>query len=268
MRGLIFIISILLLLPLLDSCGYRGTTVSIDNFDSIIAEVKRDHPEEDFSHLSLDDGEPTFPDEETATEEQLADTLSLPEVPGSLGHMKVIGKYAEVFNDSNYRQYRYAEALGIEPIRSLRDAYHSRRPLIEIKTNQYYTVDRLTHSYPYLVPEAARLLTDIGRSFNDSLRARGVTGCRIIVTSLLRTPQLVRRLRRVNVNSTDSSTHQFGTTFDITYSRFDDVAISKRVPHEQMKQLLATILLEERNRGNCLIKYERKTPCFHITATR
>lgn len=270
LRLLILLLPVLLMLPLFDSCGYRGTTVRIESFDSIIEEVKRDNPDEDFSHLAdaeeETDTDTAYEADTTAAPEDIApeDTLT---IPAGLS-VKAVGRYADIFNDSNYRQYKFAEALGIEPIRNIRDAYHARRPIVAIESNQYYAIDRLTHSFPYLVPEAARLLETIGRSFNDSLRSRGISGYRIIVTSLLRTPHTVRRLRRINVNSTDSSTHQFGTTFDITYNRFNDSLASRAVPHHQLKELLATILLDQRNRGNCLVKYERKTPCFHITVTR
>jgi len=179
-----------------------------------------------------------------------------------------VGKLWETFNDSNYRQYEYAEALGIKPIRKLRDAYRTRRPMVMVESCSAYEVDKLTHSLPFLVPEGERLLNDIGRSFIDSLHKRGGRGYRIIATSLLRTPYTVRRLRRVNVNATDSSTHQFGTTFDLSYRRFHCVDSSRRINEEDLKNLLAEVLLDFRNRGRCLVKYEIKTGCFHVTATR
>lgn len=178
-----------------------------------------------------------------------------------------IGRLADVFNDSNYLQYRYAEALGIEPIKNLRMAYRTRRPIVYVKSNKYYEVDSLTHSLPYLVPEAEKLLTDIGRGFIDSLRHRGADGYRIRVTSLLRTPHTVKRLRRVNVNATDSSTHQFGTTFDLSYTRFHCLDSTRTIHDGDLKNLLAEVLLDLRTRGRCLVKFERKTGCFHVTAT-
>ncbi len=57
-------------------------------------------------------------------------------------------------------------------------------------------VDELTHSHhPYLVSEAASLLHDVGRRFNDSLMARGGGNYRIKVTSALRTLESVNRLK-------------------------------------------------------------------------
>lgn len=179
-----------------------------------------------------------------------------------------IGSLMEVFNDSNKYQYVAAERLGIRPIRSLGQAYFTTRPIVEVRSNQYYTVDELKHSFPYLVPEAEKVLSDIGRNFIDSLARRGGGKYRVIVTSLLRTPHTVKRLRRVNRNAVDSSTHQFGTTFDISFTRFHNLDRSKVTADEDLKNLLGEVLLDMRDNKRCLVKYERKGGCFHITATK
>ena len=63
-----------------------------------------------------------------------------------------------------------AKKIGIEPVSSREGAEHASRDMVEIKTNDYYEVEELTHSIPYLVPEAANLLEDIGKNFQDSLK--------------------------------------------------------------------------------------------------
>lgn len=185
-------------------------------------------------------------------------------------HIRVnnIGPLREVFNDSNKYQYAYAERLGIEPIYTLNDAYFAKRPLVLIETCDDYVVDSLTHSMPYLVPESAALLSKIGRNFIDSLANRGGDGYRIKVTSLLRTPMHVKRLRRVNINSTDSSTHQFATTFDISWTNFVCADPTRTLDEGDLKNLLAEVLKDLRDEGRCLVKFERKTCCFHVTATK
>lgn len=174
--------------------------------------------------------------------------------------------YAEVFNDSNYLQYMSAERLGIDPLNTLREAYHTRRPLVKIESGENYEVASLTHSMPFLVPEAAALLDEIGSDFRKLVVKNGGKDVnRIVVTSLLRSPYSVRLLKRVNRNAVDSSTHKFATTFDIGYNAFacsDTVATMGSV---KLKQLLAEVLLAKRNEGKCFVKYETKSPCFHIT---
>ena len=182
--------------------------------------------------------------------------------------IKHVGSYREVFNDSNKFHYAYAEKLGIDPITDIKSAYNTRRPLVKIESNEFYHVDSLTHSLPYLVPEAARLLEEIGRNFIDTLNRRGGEAHKIKVTSLLRTSSTVKRLRRINVNASDSSTHQFATTFDISWSKFHCNDSTKAISSDILKGLLAEVLADLRKEGKCLIKHERKTPCFHITVTK
>lgn len=182
--------------------------------------------------------------------------------------VKNIGPLGRVFNDSNYVQLQMAREIGIEPIGSLSSAYFTKRPLVKVSSNQYYQIDSLRHSYPYLVPEAASLLEEIGKNFIDSLHSRGGDSYKIKVTSILRTPDTVGRLRRVNINATDSSTHQYATTFDISYTNFYCLDENRQINQGDLKNLLGEVLNDLRKQGKCLVKYEYKTGCFHITAKK
>lgn len=177
--------------------------------------------------------------------------------------------YAEVFNDSNYLQYMSAERLGIDPLNTLRDAYRPRRPIVRIESGENYEVAPLTHSMPYLVPEAAELLDEIGADFRKLVVKNGGKDVdRIVVTSVLRSPYTVRKLQRVNANAVDSSTHKFATTFDIGYNKFACSDTLATLGGVKLKQLLAEVLLAKRNEGKCFVKYEIKSPCFHITVNK
>lgn len=194
---------------------------------------------------------------------------NLPPVNGVRGiKVRNIGPLAEVFNDSNYIQLETAMDLGIEPITDITSAYFMKRPIVKISSNEYYQVDSLTHSLAYLVPEAADLLTEIGKNFIDSLTNRGGDSYRIKVTSLLRTPKTVEKLVRVNVNATDSSTHQYGTTFDLSYTNFYCLNPNRQINEGDLKNLLAEVLLDLKKQGKCYVKFEKKTACFHITARK
>lgn len=175
------------------------------------------------------------------------------------------GTLAKVFNDSNYLHLEAARETGIKPMKSLSDVWKSGEMLIKLTSCKEYYVDNLTHSVPYLVPEAKQLLKIIGKSFNDSLAARGGGSYRLKVSSVTRTPGSVTKLKRHNVNASDNSAHQFGTTFDISYAKF--ICDSPDLPRtqEDLKNLLAEVLKEQRDMDRCYIKYERKQGCFHIT---
>lgn len=191
-----------------------------------------------------------------------------PDAPddGARLHINSVGPLRQVFNDSNHVHMEAARAVGIKPIRDDGDILGCSRPLVHIAACEDFHVDPLSHSFPYLVPEAAGLLHDIGAAFNDSLRARGGGAYRLKVTSVLRTPATVKKLRRVNRNATEESTHQYGTTFDISYSKFicDDPSQPHRT-FEDLKNLLAEVLRDMRDNGRCFVKYEYKQSCFHIT---
>ncbi len=175
------------------------------------------------------------------------------------------GTLGRVFNDSNYIHIAEAERLGLKPIETLADVWHLQRPVVHIKSCREYGVDSLTHSLPYLVPEAADLLSEIGSRFNDSLEARGGGAYRLKVTSVLRTKTGVKKLRRRNVNAVEASAHQFGTTFDISYAKFICDSVTVNRTQEDLKNLLGEVLKAMRDERKCYVKYERKQGCFHIT---
>lgn len=177
--------------------------------------------------------------------------------------------YDVVFNDSNFLQYMSAERLGIDPIYTLGEAYNTRRPLVKIESGEYYTIPELTHSMPFLVPEAAELLDEIGQEFSEAVvKKGGKKGNKFYVTSVLRSPYTVKKLRRVNSNAVDSSTHMFATTFDIGYNNFVMPDSGGALGAGRLKEILAEVLLQKRNEGKCYVKYEKKSPCFHITVNK
>ncbi|MDE5805980.1 MAG: hypothetical protein K2H58_06940, partial [Paramuribaculum sp.] len=177
-----------------------------------------------------------------------------------------LGDYAKLFNDSNYIHWADAEKIGIAPLTDTRSHWMTGRPLEKVVSCRDFYVEPLTYSRPYLVPRAAALLHEVGRRFNDTLASRGGGAYRIKVTSVLRTPEAVARLRRRNKNAVDSSVHQLGTTFDISYSRF--AAFNDSLPRSavDLKGILAEVLYAMREEGKIWVKYEKKQPCFHISA--
>lgn len=204
------------------------------------------------------------------------ETTSTPAKPAKKAHNEIIrlniskrvGQLAKQFADLNAEHLEVARRIGIRPIRSTADILKINRPIVEVKTNENYHIDKLTHSYAFLIPEAAALLDSIGSRFNRKLAAQGGGRYKIKVTSLLRTNESVGRLKKRNVNSTENSAHLFGTTFDISYVDFHEGAMNTRRHSDgELKNLLAEVLLELREEGHCLVKYERKQGCFHITAT-
>lgn len=179
-----------------------------------------------------------------------------------------VRNHSAQFNDLNDAHLVFADSVGIKPISTSRDIMRIDKPIVMIKSCDEYTVDKLYHSYPYLVEPAALLLHDIGAEFNRKLQLQGGGKYRLKVTSVLRTKESVNRLKRNNVNSTQNSAHLYGTTFDISYVDFPEGMgnIHKHTDGD-LKNLLAEVLLEFKEQGRCLVKFERKQGCFHITST-
>ena len=178
-----------------------------------------------------------------------------------------------IFRDGNDVHLAAAEKIGIDPLASREDIKDVSEKLKQIggamRFEESYVVDKLTHSSPFLVPEAAKLLQDIGTAFHDSLRSKRLPEYSVIVTSVLRTDADVKSLSRSNVNASKRSVHCYGTTFDITYNRFvkhDDEGRSAR--EVDLKAVLTEVLRDLRAQGRCYVKYEIKQACFHITAIK
>lgn len=177
------------------------------------------------------------------------------------------GSFNRDFNDLNDVQIAAAMRLGIKPAVT-RAEVEKRSALVDISVSKYYKVDDLTHSVPYLVPEAALLLENIAKDFLTHLERDTLPLYIPIVTSVTRTDEDIKDLRRGNSNASDNSTHRFATTFDISWKRFQkvDPADPREITDEELKHLLAKVLRKHHDAERCYIKHERRQACFHITA--
>lgn len=108
-------------------------------------------------------------------------------------NIRGVVSYKRSFPDLNDKHLAVAQAVGICPPEDRDAAEKMKEQLIHITDNQFYTVDSLTHSIPYLVPRASELLDTIGSNFLDSLTAKGLNPNQIIVTSVLRSQSDVKR---------------------------------------------------------------------------
>ena len=183
-------------------------------------------------------------------------------------NIRGVVSYKRSFGDLNEKHLNVAQAIGIRVLSSREEAEKMREQLQPITTNELYAVDSLTHSIPYLIPGAASLLD--GHNFLDSLTAKGLNPNKIIVTSVLRTQDDVKRLRRRNGNASPNSAHFYGTTFDVSWKRFqkiegEDGRPLQDVSADTLKLVLSEVLRDLRKADKCYIKYELKQGCFHIT---
>ena len=186
-------------------------------------------------------------------------------------NIRGVVSYKRSFPDLNDKHLEVAKAVGIRPLEDREEAESMKEKLTHITDNEFYVVDSLTHSIPYLVPRASALLDTIGSNFLDSLAAKGLNPNQVIVTSVLRTQSDVKRLRRRNGNASANSAHSFGATFDVSWKRFkkvedEDGRPLQDVGSDTLKLVLSEVLRDLRQAEKCYIKYELKQGCFHITA--
>ena len=176
--------------------------------------------------------------------------------------------YKDKFRDLQSKQEQAARAIGLStPPQNRQQAAKMRSQLTKIKTNDYYIVDSLTHSIPYLVPTAAAELERIGEEFADILQRNGLPHYQFYVTSVLRTKEDIKHLQKSgNINATTNSCHNYGTTFDLAYFRFNKVTRTREYMHQDnLKLVLGQVLLNHQRAGKIYVKYEYKQACFHIT---
>ncbi|MGN1226155.1 MAG: DUF5715 family protein [Candidatus Cryptobacteroides sp.] len=179
--------------------------------------------------------------------------------------------YAALFKDMNEEHLNVAKMVGLpEPPESRAEVANNKK-LVHIKDNDLYTIYTLRYSSPYLTKGAAAELEAISRAFRDSLRSKDLLEYKLVVTSVLRSKEDVKNLRRSgNANASANSAHCYGTTFDITYTRYErdneEEQEAFMQPYELTK-VLSEVLVDRKKAGKCLVKFERVEHCFHITAT-
>lgn len=193
---------------------------------------------------------------------------------------KIASQYWKIdkLNDDNNVHLAAARRMGVGPFASnaafeaAKTQLVSQGRLQEIKDCESYQLKNLTHSYPYVVPAAIRMLDEIGQRFEGKLERLQIPPFRMQISSVLRTMESQSGLGKHNFNAADTSAHMFGTTVDISYKEFIQQSGEKAKEgfcrHDMMRHVLAEVLTEMRSEGKCAVVIERKQACFHITCTK
>lgn len=180
----------------------------------------------------------------------------------------------EKFKDWNDTHLQHARRNGLKhpyktnaALQADLDSLRDSGQLVEISDSKYYHICRLTHSLPYLTPEAANLLQEIGIRFHAKLREKGLPKHKFEISSMLRTEETQKKLRGINRQAThDETSHYYGTTFDIAYDKYERFGI--RYQDRQLESLLTETLRELRHECRFLIMDEKRNKCYHITVVK
>ena len=190
-----------------------------------------------------------------------------------------------------------ARALGVRVVsRVARDSLLAAGRLVQLEDSTYHWIVRGGTSPAYVVPHLRTLLEVLGGRFQERLAGLGLPPYRLEVTSALRTSERQERLRRSNANAAAGvSSHEFGTTVDLSYAAFappDDPpgemltgvptefaphlerivdlaleSISARKSRE-LGAIFSQVLWEAQTEGLALVIYERQQTVYHLTVAR
>ncbi len=190
-----------------------------------------------------------------------------------------------------------ARALGVRAVsREATDSLVVTGSLVQLEDSTHHWIVRRGTSPAYVVPHLRALLEVLGGRFQERLAGMGLPPYRLEVTSALRTSQRQERLRRSNGNAAaEASSHEFGTTVDLSYAafappadtpeelltgvptefaphleRFVDLAlesVSARKSRE-LGAIFSQVLREAQAEGLALVIYERQQTVYHLTVAR
>lgn len=126
-----------------------------------------------------------------------------------------------------------------------------------VRNSKGVIIDDLTHSIPYLHPKAAQILIQIGKEFNSL-----TDGDNLIVTSLTRPIDNQKALTKTNPNaSPNTSTHSYGVSFDIAYTKFNRKRQYNHDAHRAIDEILKRLQKEKK----IFVIREKLSACYHIT---
>jgi hypothetical protein len=139
--------------------------------------------------------------------------------------------------------------------------------LFEIRNGNWFIVDEMSHSYPWLTKNAQDLLEEAGKRFGEKISDTGLKGSRFTITSMTRTTDKLKILREVNSNTSLNSPHLYGNAFDISYLRFSTHKLFLTwCDKKYLKEALAEVIWKLREEKKCWATYEVKQNCYHVVA--
>lgn len=198
---------------------------------------------------------------------------------------------AELRFDVNATQIATARRLGrrVSNEAEMERLRRSGRLVALEDSTEHWIVRRMEHASPYVTPDAAAMLVELGRRFHARLDSAGLPRYRMRITSALRTDADQAALRRVNANASQIvSAHEFGTTVDVSHERFAvparplaaggaqplpelEVEMLEEVGQEHSRVLQAELgraIWEMRQEGGLHVMMEDAQPVYHMTVAR
>lgn len=119
----------------------------------------------------------------------------------------------------------------------MRDSLVQAGRLVQLEDSAGHWVVREGASPAYVVPDVRELLRILGERFHRRLAEMDLPPYRFEVTSSLRTTERQQRLREANPNAAAGvSSHEFGTTVDVSYAAFAPPAERPEAPFPRVPE--------------------------------
>lgn len=175
-----------------------------------------------------------------------------------------------------YPNANHLEAVAKSPLQNIikshdwfyanEDSINDESELERVVDTEFYIVSKLTHSIPYLTSNTINFLELLGERMADIYTEKDILPYRFVLTSVLRTQEDQKKLRKINYNATkNESAHFYGITFDISQTRFAMWDSRESIYTYRLRNLLARELIKLQEEGLCYVLIENREKCFHIT---
>ena len=177
--------------------------------------------------------------------------------PG-LGGSGVCNNCSELFPDKvkAHQQAYFTEGISHQPDDVGILSLFNKGKLVQIGTNEFFTVRPLQYSKPYILPKGKAFIKLLAQRYADKCNIDSIKYVPFTISSVTRSVESVKRLGAVNPNSISNSAHLKGKTFDVSYTSFNK--------NKLQNDAFIAVLNELRLEGKCYVKYERNG-CLHIT---
>ena len=176
---------------------------------------------------------------------------------------RIVTTYKSTIKNNPYSLHvSTGKTLTGKPYRNTEDieqAYRKKK-LVKVENGTGYIVSNLTHSKPFLQKDAADVLSAIGKEFS-----KASNGDRFIVNSLTRPIQDQKVLTKTNpVASPNTSSHSYGVSFDIAYTKFNS---NKKYSHDAHKAIEEVLKKFQKEKRIYVIR-EKQSACYHVTVRK
>jgi len=138
------------------------------------------------------------------------------------------------------------------------------KQLVEVSNSTSFILDTFYYSFPFLTPRSLDFLEEVSELFQNALVNSPLEGTRLVVTSLTRTTETVKKLVRVNRAASSRSSHMNGNSFDISLKKFDFHRPLSDCEQTFLRETLGEVLLHQKEKEKCWVTFERFQQCLHV----